>query len=278
MAADFSLGSVNILANLVHMPQGQPGAATTQSGTATAVVTLGAGIFEVADLEIGYGNATGSGITGNTTGTLNVNNNGLFPSGALVRCATVLNLGRTNGGTGATVITGNLNVTGGEVDANSITSGGGVSTITLNVASPSSTLVVSNTAGTLARPIGSLTMGDSILTVSALNSGATVVVGSLTVNGTTNKINISAVPLIGSYPATFPLIKYSTGAGGNFGLGTLPAGYTGTILEAAGVVQLRLTAGPVADLGIVWTGAVNTDWETSNNNWTFHGNPTNFFT
>ncbi len=66
---------------------------------ATAPSPIGAGTFNVADLEIGYGNSASTAtILGGTTGTLNVNNNGLFGTGATVICrCTVLNLAHTNG-------------------------------------------------------------------------------------------------------------------------------------------------------------------------------------
>ncbi len=253
--ADFSAGTVDILSSLVHITQGQPSGG---SGTSTATVTLGAGTFKIADLEIGYGNAAGSTGGGTATGTLNVNNNGLFPAGALVTCSTVLNLAHTNGATGTLpVITGTLNVNGGEVDANTITSGGGTSAINLNSFNPGSKLVVTNTAGTLAFPIRNFSMSDATLKIPALNGGASVAVSNLTVGGSANTINISSIPPIGSYPADFTLINYQTGyvpGTGPISLGTKPAGYTGTLVDSvAGQITLHLTAGPVVNLGMLWT-------------------------
>lgn len=275
--ADFSLGTVNILANLVHVPQGPIG---TSTGTATGTLTLGAGTLNVSDLEIGWGNATAA--SGVTTGTLNVNNNGLFPAGALVQVPTLLRLARTNGG--SAVVTGTLNINGGTVQANSIVSGGGVSIINLNSFTPSSTLTISNTAGTLAFPIGTFSMSDATLNIPALNGGGVVAVKTLTVGGSGNTINISSIPPIGSYPATFTLINYQNGYVGGTGplaLGTFPSAspaYSGTLVDAGGdVIQLQLTAGPVANLGMLWTGATDNNWDTGTYNWTFLGVATNFF-
>ena len=272
--ADFSPATVDISANLLHVANGPIG---TGSGGCTGTLTLGAGVLNVGALEIGYGNATG--VSGPTTGTLNVNNNGSFSAGALVQANTMLRLARTNGGSG--VVTGTLSVSGGTVEANSIVSGGGVSSIILN---SGSTLVVSNTAGSLLFPIRNFGVSGAALTIPALNGGATVAVSNLTVSGSTNIINISSVPPIGSYPATFTLINYQSGytaGAGPLSLGTLPPAspsYSGTLVDTGGgVIQLRLTAGPVTTLALHWTGAIDGNWDLGTVNWSFLGNPTNYF-
>jgi len=275
--ADFSLGTVNVLANLVNIANGPIG---TGTGGCTGTLTLGAGTFTVSDLEIGFGNAVGA--SGATTGTLNVNNNNLFSAGALVQVPTLLRLARTNGG--SATVTGTLNINGGIVQANTIVSGGGVSAINLNSSFPASTLTISNTAGTLAVPIGTLSMSDSILNMPALNGGAVVAVKTLTIGGSANTINIQSIPPIGSYPATFTLINYLNGytaGAGPLSLGTLPPAsppYSGTLVDAGGgVIQLQLTAGPVVNLGMLWTGATDNNWDLTTFNWTFLGFATNFF-
>jgi len=199
----------------------------------------------------------------------------VFSTGAVLTVKTTLRLARTNGGAG--VINGTLNINGGVVIANTIVSGGGVSTINVNAGS---TLAISNSAGTLAAPIRFLALSDAALNVPALNAGS-VTVSNLTVGGSQNVINITAVPPISSYPATFPLISYQTGAGGNFMLGPLPSAipnYSGSILDLGnGVVALRLTAGPVVDLSLRWTGANGNIWDSTTFNWIYQGNPSNFF-
>jgi fibronectin-binding autotransporter adhesin len=277
--ADFSAGTVDMLATTIHIAQGAIGS----SGACTGTLTLGAGTANIGDFEIGYGNATAaSGATGATTGTVNVNNNGLFPAGALVQVPTKLGLARTNGGSG--VVTGILNVNGGTVQASTIVSEGGVSTINLNSASPSSTLIVSNTAGSLTFPIGTFSMADSVLQMPALNGSATMAVKTLTIGGSANTINIGSIPPIGSYPADFTLINYQTGytAGtGPLSLGTLPSAspaYAGSLVDTGGgVIKLHLTSGPVTVLGMHWTGAINSEWDLSTYNWTFQGFATNYF-
>jgi len=274
---DFSAGTVDLLANLVNVPQGPIG---TGTGSSTGTLTLGAGTVNVNDLEIGWGNATAA--SGATTGTVNVNNNGIFAAGALLQVPTQLRLARTNGG--SATVTGTLNVNGGTVQANTIISGGGVSIINLNSFNPSSTLTISNTAGTLVAPIGTLSLADATLNLPALNGGATIAVKTLTVGGSGNILNISSVPPISAYPATFTLINYLNGytAGtGPISLGTLPPAspaYHATLVDVGGgVIQLKLTAGPVAVLALHWTGATDNNWDFTTYDWSYLGVATNFF-
>jgi autotransporter-associated beta strand protein len=271
LVADFSAGTIDLMANLVNLAQGNPGPST---GTSTSTLSIGAGTFDVNTLEIGYGNATGA--NGAATATFNVNNNFITSTGAIVVVNTTLRLARTNGGTG--VIAGTLNLNGGTVVANSIVAGGGVSTINVN---SNGKLIVLNSAGTLAAPIRIFSMSDGTLNVPASNGGASVAVSNLTVGGSQNLINIPAIPPIASYPAIFPLITYQSGAGGNFALGPLPSAspaYAGTIVDTGnGIVSLKLTAGPVVDLSLRWTGATDGNWDMSTANWLYQGNATNFF-
>jgi len=283
-SVDFTTGSSDILVDTNIIARGNPGPST---GTCTGTLGLGAGTMDVNTLEIGYQIATGA--NGAATGTLLVNNNGivttnsnngLVSTGAVVVVNTSMRLARTNGGTGA--VAGTLNITGGTVMANTIIAGGGNSTITMNSGNgqPAS-LVISNNAGTLAAPIRNFTINDSSLTLPALNGGAVLAVSNFTAGGSQNVINISSVPPIGSYPATFTLISSVTGSSGNFVLGTLPAGspaYAGSIVDLGnGMVQLKLTSGPQVDLSILWTGSVDEDWDTGTQNWLSHGNPATFF-
>ena len=99
--ADFSHGSVDILASQMHLAQGNPG---TGTGSCTSTLTLGAGTLAVGSLYVAYGNAAAAN-TGGTTANLYVNNNGLFSTGAVVSVTGTLTLARTNGPISA--ITGN---------------------------------------------------------------------------------------------------------------------------------------------------------------------------
>ena len=278
-SVDLTTGSVDALIGTVVVGKGNPG-----PGTGTCQGTLGwaAGTFDVNNFQIGLQVSTG--INGAATGTVIVNNNGivttnnsLVSTGAVLRVNNTLFIAQTNtGGTGAVI--GNLNVTGGTVIASNIVAGGGNSTINLN---SGSSLVISNNAGTLANPIRNFNIADATLTLPALNAGAVLAVSNLVTGGSQNKINISSIPPIGSYPVTFTLVNYRTGNSGNYVLGSLPAGspsYAGSIIDTGnGVIQLQLTAGPLADLSILWTAAQNNAWDTTTFNWNYKGTASNFF-
>jgi len=273
--ADFSPGTVDIAATLINIAQGSQAGV----GQCTGTLTVGAGVVDADNLEIGWGNANTASASGQTTGNLNVNNNGFFASGALVRVNTQLRLGRTNSPAGP--VTGNLTINGGAVHANTIVAGGGVSTINVNAGS---TLIITNSAGTLAFPIRNFGLSDATLRVPALNGGAVVAVSNLTVSGSANTINISSIPPIASYPVTFTLINYLGGytpGAGPLSLGSLPAAspaYAGTLVDVGGgVIQLQLTSGPVVDLSLRWTGVADGSWDSFTQNWLYQGNATNFF-
>src|SRR5258706_1416919 len=203
--ADFSLGTVDLMADTANLAQGNIGGSGF-AGTCTATLTVSAGTFDVNTLRIGFGHATN--VNGIATGTLNVNSNGLFgAAAALLKVNNTMTLALTNPGS-VSLITGTLNLNGGKVQANSIAAGGGNSTINVNAGG---TLIVSNTAGSLGLPIRNFSLSDGTLTIPALNGGGVVAVSNLTVGGSANIINISSVPPIGSYPATFNLINYLNG-------------------------------------------------------------------
>src|SRR6185436_18331676 len=102
-----------------------------------------------------------------------------------------------------------------------------------------------NTAGTIASPIGTFSTSDARFVLPASNGGAAIACKTLSVGGTQNTINISSIPPIASYPASFTLIAYQTGPAGNFVLGSLPPAspsYSGTLIDTGnGVVTLQLT-------------------------------------
>jgi fibronectin-binding autotransporter adhesin len=281
-SVDLTAGTLDAMVDTVYVARGNPGGSTS-TGQATGSFGFSAGTFDINTLEIGYQIATGQ--NGAVNGTMVVNNNGLVTTnsnnnlvstGAVLVVNTTMRLARTNGGTGA--VNGTLNVGGGTVYANSIVNGGGNSTISLT---SGATLAISNSAGTLASPIRNFNISDSTLTLPALNAGAVVAVSNLVAGGSQNTINISAVPPISSYPVTFTLISYASGNAGNFVLGSLPAAspnYAGSIIDAGGgVVQLQLTAGPVVDLSLRWTGASDNNWDTSTLNWLYNGSASAFF-
>jgi len=156
---------------------------------------------------------------------------------------------------------------------------GGTSTLTIS----GGLLIITNTAGTAGHPIGSFSVDSSTLpstlqvTIPSISS-VPISVNNLTADGNasdTNIIKVASLPSIVSFPTTITLIQSAnamTLSGGtfNFGLGGLPAGYTGSIVESGDgkAVQLVITAGPV--VVNVWTGAdiaghSNTNWSDALN-------------
>lgn len=274
--ADFSLGSVDALVATVYLGHGNPG---TGTGTSTGTLNLGAGTFAVTTtMIVGYQISTVE--NGAATGTVNVENNGQFPSGATLSVAGPLVLAQTNTLSGSPIgaVSGTVTInSGATLAADSIVAGGGNSAFSLY-----GTMWLTNTAGTLAQPIKTFNPGSATLNLPASDAGAAVYASTLIPLGP-SVINITSVPGIASYPATFTLVSYQTGggSGGNFTLGSLPTAspsYQGSMVDTGnGVVQLTLTAGPTVVLSLLWTGANGNNWDTSSLNWNYEGSPDNFF-
>ena len=127
--------------------------------------------------------------------------------------------------------------------------------------------------------MSSLSLDHSTLNLPVVAASTNIFVGSLATGGTTNVINISAVPVFPGYPVQITLIKYSGSIGGSgfdFGLGTAPplvAGYMSNNIANASV-DLVMTSGPA---GVeTWTGSANGNWDTGSQNWLAGGNPATY--
>ena len=170
--------------------------------------------------------------------------------------------------------TGTLNITGGTVIcSNSITKASTLGTGTINLSSGFLTMV-SGVIGTAAVPIDTLSMGDSALTLAVSANATNVSVTTLSMTSTTNNIiNISALPIITSFPVQFPLIRYASGSSDCL-LGSLPPGYVGSLVNGVGSVDLLISSGPITIRPLVWSGLPNGDWNTSTANWLYLGSPT----
>ena len=247
---------------------------------ATGTLTFEAGLLDVNTLRIGT--QTGYTVTtqgGIPKGTVTVNSGANGAAVLLVNNTFTMaevKVPHAN----ANNVTANLNINGGTVIAPSITTTAttngatiyrGASTITIS----SGTLTVTNgIIGAPGYPITTLTLGDSVLEIPVPASGPAVVVSTLqTTSSTNNTVNLSSLPLVASYPAQFPVIRYA-GFGGAFDLqvGTLPAGspvYQGYLVDnpANGTIDLVLTAGPVGVHALTWTGATDGNWDTTTTNW-----------
>jgi hypothetical protein len=239
---DFTGGKVDALVDSMFVGRGadnnQSGAAAPGIGT----LTFNNGTIDVNSLFVGYQNL-GTNIYSTGIGTVNVNS-----SNATLIVNTSLELGHA---TNTTIVspTGTVNIVGGTLRASTIVNGSGSAFITMT----NGTLFVTNTFGTVAAPLTSLAMTNSTLTLFVTSTNADGVATSLITGGSTNKINIAALPVITAYPTQFMLLDYSGtigGAGFNFGLGSLPAnsplfrGYISNNITRASV-DLVLTPPPV---------------------------------
>ena len=139
---------------------------------------------------------------------------------------------------------GTLNLNGGILLANGITAGGGTSSINLN----GGTLVITNTAGTLASPLSTLSVANATLQMAAAVTQTNLAVITLNLSGATNVIKILSVPT-NNVQVTLPLISYDSCNGTvNFTpdftalSATYPGlGFSGTITASNNVVVLNLT-------------------------------------
>jgi hypothetical protein len=170
--------------------------------------------------------------TATESGVVNVNGT------ATLVCPNI-DLAVTSAGANASLVTGTLNVTNGTVRGG-IFAGGGVGTVNIN----GGTLIVSNAAGTAAAPLTDLNLtGASLhLKVDANAPAATVCAAAVSATGTTIVID-SVANVTGT--TTIHLISYSgsdpyTG----LALAPLPPGYSGSLVDNAGSIDLTVNVAP----------------------------------
>lgn len=270
---DFTGGTVNARVSAIWIAK--PSASSPTSPSAAGTLAMGAGVINVDNLTNGY-TLVSTG-TPTATGTVNVTNNGVNGPGTLI----VNNELRMASKLGAGNCTGTLNIDGGStVQANAIVAGGGAANINVNFG----TLIVTNTAGTPAAPLATLslaTTGAATLQLSVAGAVAEINTTNLSVNGPVT-INIASLPVITSYPKQFPLIGYSSFPGTfNFTLGALPAGtpaFQGYISNnvTGNSIDLVLTSGPLVTALFQWTGAANNNWDLSSVDWKLFGSATTY--
>jgi len=182
------------------------------------------------------------------TGTVNV-----IAGGTLV-VNTSLNLGLNPGAT--VVATATLNITNGNVLANTISvlnSGRVNSTINLLGGS----LVISNTAGSRTAPLNVLNLGGGTLHLN-LNpaAGVTNIIASTVTASATTTLVLDSITSV-AFSKAYPLISYNgSDPAARLGLGALPAGYTGTLVDDAAdkLISVRFNPLPPALTSLTTTG------------------------
>ena len=249
-------GTVNAQVNTCYVAEGQTG---NGAGPTTGILDIGAGVFNVNTLNIGY--VSVSTAAGSVTGTVNVTNGTLVVNGNLLLA---YNAGATAPDSGT------LTISNGTVLANSIVAGGGTNKVILN----GGLLVISNTMGTPAAPLSSLTLdGGATLQFQVSNNLTNAAVTAFS-SDNSGVIGIGALPIVLNYPSQYPLINCPGGAasGLKFSTGTLPGTYQGYISnDNSSMIWLVITNGPPLPKLDQWGGGVNANWDTSKLNWTNNG-------
>ncbi|MDD5140934.1 MAG: hypothetical protein PHY43_11815 [Verrucomicrobiales bacterium] len=225
---DFSGGKLDALVNT--MVVGRGATAVLDSGFSQGTLTLTSGTLDVNNLTNGVQRANN---TATESGTVNV-------TGTATLISTNITLAQAASGATASLVTGTLNVTNGTVRGN-IVAGGGVSTVNVNAG----TLTVTGAAGTLAAPLTALNLTSAALhlNVDGSNTAAIVNATAVSASGTTIITIDSVTNVTGTL--TNHLISY-TGSDpfSGFSLAPLPSGYTGSLLDSSGSVDLIVTFTP----------------------------------
>jgi autotransporter-associated beta strand protein len=253
---DFTGGTLDALVDTLLVGFSRSSGANSNQGN--GVLTYNLGSMNANRLTIGYNTnelCTAVGTVNVNGGTLIVNN--------MLQFAQVSPLAA---GAVAALTTGTLNIRGGaQVFVNTITNSGGIGRLTIT----NGNLTVTNFFGIVGSPVNFLALSNATMTLPVYGSSPAAVVTNLAVGGTTNRLNISSIPAVASYPAQMTVIKYTGAVAGSFnlGLGTLPptpgVPYAGFLSNNAAnaSVDLVLTAGPVSRV-LTWTGTAGSgDWD-----------------
>ncbi|HEV2694627.1 MAG TPA: PQQ-dependent sugar dehydrogenase [Verrucomicrobiae bacterium] len=241
---DFTGGTVDALVNSLTVgvtSTGTSGGAISASGT--GVLTFNAGVFDANTVTNGWSLGTGT-VTNNGIGIINVN-------GGTFKVNNVLAMAVNSGG-GFSGQSGTLNIRNGTVLANAIVSGGGTNAITMNNA----ILTLTNRAGAPGAGIGLFAITNSTLHLRLNGSaiGTNMVVSNLLASGASTIVIDGIANVSGA--VTFPLISYTgtAPANGNFLKGTLPAGFSGNLINNTAQKRIDLV---IAQNGTV-TPRINT--------------------
>lgn len=243
---DVSAGTADMMIDTLIVGKGNNGGG---SGYVVGQLSIGGGTVNVNTLELGAMSSVNTVTT--VTGILNVTN-------ATLVVNNVLALGAPMGAATAPYADGNLNLSGSTLAANNITASGGVNSFinmtggTLSLTSPGGSV------GTPAAPVGSISLNGGTTLNLAVGSIPAISASALQGSGSTDTINVTALPLIES-PTTLTLIQSSTPISSyDFVLGTLPLGYLATLQESADSTAVQLVISTIPTLptkGTTITGA-----------------------
>jgi hypothetical protein len=221
---DFSAGSVDGLVNTMIIGRGETAAGDT--GFAQGTLVLNSGTLDVSSLQVGVQRANN---TATETGVVQISGPATLVSPGIV-------LAQAASGANAALVTGTLNVTNGTVRG-SITAGGGVSTVNMN----GGALVVTGSAGSSTAPLTALNFSGGSLHLKADGNATTAVVNATTVSASGTTITIDSVANV-TGTQTIHLLTYTgTDPFAGFSLAPLPAGYTGSLVDASGSIDLTVS-------------------------------------
>jgi hypothetical protein len=238
---DVSAGTSDMMIDTLIVGKSYQGAG---GGYADGVFNLGPGTLDVNTLTLAEMSSAAANVP--CAGLLNVTD----PNGVVIVNGE-LALGQAfGGGTSQYTFAGITN--SGTLEAASITSGGDSYLALATIGTPSATLSLTSSAGsigTVAAPIGSIALsGGTVLNLAVGESAPAVVTSNLTTSGTTDTINVTSLPAFASVPGTNVLIQSLAPISANdFVLGTLPNGYAGHIQPSADNTSILLvvtTAAP----------------------------------
>lgn len=241
---DLSAGKLDALVGSLILARGE--ATATDTGFAQGTLSYAAGTLDATNVQVGVQRGVNTSVH---TGIINL-------TGTATLSSTNINLALTNAGANASLVTGTLNVTNGTVRGN-INAGGGTSTVNLN----GGTLIVSNNVGSAAVPISALNLTGASLHLKVDGNNTTtanIYATAVTASGT-SVITIDSVTNV-TGPKTVHLISY-TGSSpfGGLSLAALPGGYTGSLVNNSGSVDLNVnvsvTPPPPTIRTIVFNGA-----------------------
>lgn len=253
---DLSAGTVDAMVDTCYLGRGING---TGAGTSTGTLTLGAGVFDINNLYLGYVNIGTA--AAKATGTVNVTGT------ATLLVNDTLQLGR-NPGTATPLGKGVLNISdSAAARVHSITTT--ANTEASEILMQGGTLALTNSAGTPEAPLSDVQLYSGTLELLVRRDSTNIVTQGGASSGIT--INILSLPLTTAYPVAYPLISYSWGSFDGQ-LGTLPAGnppYQGYISNSfeTSTLYLVITGGPDPQKILTWNGVPTGDWDTTTDNW-----------
>ena len=224
---DFSGGKLDALVSNMTLGRGETSA--SDSGYAQGTLTMTAGTLDVLNLTNGWQRAAS---TATESGSVNVN-------GTAVLTSTNIVLAQSGAGANVSLVTGTLNVTNGTVRGN-IFAGGGISTVNVN----GGTLVVSNNAGTVAAPLTALNLTSASLHLKVDANAPSAKVNATNVSASSTTITIDAVANV-TTTTNIHLISYTgTNPFAGLSLAPMPSGYTGSLVNNSGSIDLTVNVAP----------------------------------